>query len=137
MTRIGLPHSEIFGLKCICHYPKLIAAYHVLHRLLMPRHPSYARIRLAEEFYSRPYLVYVAISLSQTMQFSKIKCRLSRRIFSKNYRCVILRPHSGLNFECKSPICRFTLLFASTVWLQIGGRAWNRTRDFNLIRVAL
>ena len=30
---IGLPHSEIFGSKVICTYPKLIAAYHVLHRL--------------------------------------------------------------------------------------------------------
>ena len=32
------PHSEIFGSQPICGYPKLIAAYHVLHRLLMPRH---------------------------------------------------------------------------------------------------
>jgi hypothetical protein len=29
----GLPHSEISGLKVVCTYPKLIAAYHVLHRL--------------------------------------------------------------------------------------------------------
>ena len=28
-----LSHSEIFGSKVICTYPKLIAAYHVLHRL--------------------------------------------------------------------------------------------------------
>ena len=34
----GLPHSEISGSKLICSSPKLIAAYHVLHRLLMPRH---------------------------------------------------------------------------------------------------
>ena len=38
----GLPHSEIFGLKVICTSPKLIAAYHVLHRLWEPRHPPYA-----------------------------------------------------------------------------------------------
>ena len=36
--RIGFPHSEISGSKLICGSPKLIAAYHVLHRLLMPRH---------------------------------------------------------------------------------------------------
>ena len=41
-NRIGLPHSEISGSKCICHSPKLIAAYHVLHRLREPRHPPYA-----------------------------------------------------------------------------------------------
>ncbi len=27
---------------CMCHSPKLIAAYHVLHRLSKPRHPPYA-----------------------------------------------------------------------------------------------
>ena len=36
--RTGFPHSEISGSKLICSSPKLIAAYHVLHRLLMPRH---------------------------------------------------------------------------------------------------
>ena len=40
-----LSHSEIFGLSLVCSYPKLIAAYHVLHRLLVPRHPPYALIR--------------------------------------------------------------------------------------------
>ena len=34
----GLLHSEICGSKCICHSPQLIAAYHVFHRLLVPRH---------------------------------------------------------------------------------------------------
>ena len=38
----GLSHSEILGSKVICTYPKLIAAYHVLHRLREPRHPPYA-----------------------------------------------------------------------------------------------
>ena len=36
------PHSEISGSKDICSSPLLIAAYHVLHRLLVPRHPPYA-----------------------------------------------------------------------------------------------
>ena len=34
----GFPHSEISGSTDICSSPKLIAACHVLHRLLMPRH---------------------------------------------------------------------------------------------------
>ena len=34
----GFPHSEICGSKCMCHSPQLIAAYHVLHRRLVPRH---------------------------------------------------------------------------------------------------
>ena len=42
MNREGLPHSEIFGSKPVCGSPKLIAACHVLHRLLAPRHSPYA-----------------------------------------------------------------------------------------------
>ena len=34
----GLLHSEICGSPCICHSPQLIAAYHVLRRLPVPRH---------------------------------------------------------------------------------------------------
>ncbi len=35
----GFPHSEILGSTAVRTFPKLIAAYHVLHRLLPPRHP--------------------------------------------------------------------------------------------------
>ncbi len=45
LQHIRLSHSEIFGLSIVCIYPKLIAAYHVLHRLSMPRHPPCALIR--------------------------------------------------------------------------------------------
>ena len=40
--QIGFPHSEIPGSKLACSSPGLIAACHVLHRLLAPRHPPYA-----------------------------------------------------------------------------------------------
>ena len=36
------PHSEICGSLNICFLPQLIAAYHVFHRLLVPRHPPCA-----------------------------------------------------------------------------------------------
>jgi hypothetical protein len=39
MTLAGLPHSEISGSKRACRSPKRIVACHVLHRLLLPRHP--------------------------------------------------------------------------------------------------
>ena len=48
MTRIGLPHSEIPGSKVVCTSPRLIAAYHVLRRLSVPRHPPYALISLTK-----------------------------------------------------------------------------------------
>ena len=40
------PHSDIHGSKFICNSPWLFAAYHVFHRLLVPRHPPCALIRL-------------------------------------------------------------------------------------------
>ena len=39
---VGFPHSEISGSSLVGSSPKLIAAVHVLHRLLTPRHPPYA-----------------------------------------------------------------------------------------------
>ena len=41
---IGFPHSDIYGSLCICHSPQLFAAYHVFHRLSVPRHPPCALI---------------------------------------------------------------------------------------------
>ena len=38
----GLSHSEILGSILVCKSPRLIAAYHVLHRLREPRHPPCA-----------------------------------------------------------------------------------------------
>ena len=40
------PHSDISGSLDICSSPKLFAAYHVFHRLLVPRHPPCALSRL-------------------------------------------------------------------------------------------
>ena len=42
----GLPHSEIHGSKLILSSPWLIAEYHVLHRLLLPRHSPNALFAL-------------------------------------------------------------------------------------------
>ena len=39
---VRFPHSDISGLSAICASPELFAAYHVLHRLLVPRHPPCA-----------------------------------------------------------------------------------------------
>ena len=42
----GFPHSDIHGSSDICSYPWLFAAYHVFLRLLVPRHPPCALLRL-------------------------------------------------------------------------------------------
>ena len=43
---VRFPHSDISGSMDICSSPKLFAAYHVFHRLLVPRHPPYALISI-------------------------------------------------------------------------------------------
>ena len=43
---LEFPHSDIHGSQDICSSPWLFAAYHVLLRLLLPRHPPYALFRL-------------------------------------------------------------------------------------------
>ena len=43
----GFPHSDISGSSDICSSPKLFAAYHVFHRLSVPRHPPCALSCLA------------------------------------------------------------------------------------------
>ena len=45
---VRFPHSEISGSMGICPSPKLFAAYHVFHRLLVPRHPPYALISITK-----------------------------------------------------------------------------------------
>ena len=42
----GFPHSDTCGSMGICPSPQLFAAYHVFHRLLVPRHPPCALLRL-------------------------------------------------------------------------------------------
>ena len=42
----GFPHSEISGSMDMCSSPKLFAAYHVFHRLPVPRHPPCALLCL-------------------------------------------------------------------------------------------
>ena len=46
LTPAGFPHSDIAGSSLACSSPTLFAAYHVLLRLLVPRHPPYALISL-------------------------------------------------------------------------------------------
>ena len=47
----GFPHSEICGSSRMCRFPQLIAACHVLRRLLMPRHSPCALSSLTCSFW--------------------------------------------------------------------------------------
>ena len=53
------PHSEISGSMLICSSPKHIAAYHVFHRLPVPRHSPCALVRLTiQTILFREWLVF-------------------------------------------------------------------------------
>ena len=70
----GFPHSEISGSKCICHSPKLNAAYHVLHRLSIPRHSPYALISLINQTFLRSHhetIIVVDLFCRNSIQLSK------------------------------------------------------------------
>ena len=54
----GFPHSDICGSSDICSSPQLFAAYHVFLRLLVPRHPPCALIRLTS-----PIAIALAMSV--------------------------------------------------------------------------
>ena len=56
----GFPHSDITGSRDICSSPVLFAAYHVFRRLLVPRHPPCALVRLTR---------YVCIALQRIALF--------------------------------------------------------------------
>ena len=75
----GFPHSVISGSTAICASPKLIAACHDLHRLLMPRHSPCALISLTY----RPTFTGLLEKLSgshrvfrimQALELTKLSC---------------------------------------------------------------
>ncbi len=61
-----LSDSEISGSKRMCRSPKLIAAYHVLHRLSVPRHSPWAL-----SSFIKMELIPAKNQFKQTIQFSK------------------------------------------------------------------
>ena len=71
------PHSDIHGSKDICSLPWLFAAYHVLLRLLVPRHSPYALCSLT--FWLR--LNFVLLRQASIKIFS-IYTRIISKIFS-------------------------------------------------------
>ena len=89
----GLPHSEISGSMDICSSPKLIAACHVLRRLLMPRHSPCALYSLT----------------NQKQIFTCSRCELCR--LHKDLEIVIVTLHP---FGC----CSTIKIFASCTEVQ-------------------
>ena len=79
----GFPHSEILGSKVILTSPKLIAEYHVLHRLLLPRHPPNALFALdliqKKSDQAKPHLAIITL-VHMIISFSDQKSYLLSRL---------------------------------------------------------
>ena len=99
--------------------PWIFAVCCVLHRLMAPRHPSCARIRLTETDLSGSRCIRCNSSYPKTMLFSRNcrrrEARLAGPAASRNKSVSEYVPPGGRS----------------------GGRDWNRTSDLVLIRDAL
>ena len=88
----GLPHSEIYGSQDICSSPKLIAACHVLLRLLMPRHSPCALISLT----------------NRKLAFARSRCELCRPHRFRNcnrypsIRCSTIKIYAPVSFQTQN-----------------------------------
>ena len=69
----GFPHSDICGSVSICLSPQLFAAYHVFHRLSVPRHPPCALVAFFLIFFFRPHLACGRLSWFLGL-FSRMSC---------------------------------------------------------------
>ena len=83
----GFPHSEISGSMLICSSPKLIAAYHVLHRLLMPRHSPCALISLTIESFDSQSTITLEKSLSVLYYSWIMQAHIDWSLFRQN--CIL------------------------------------------------
>ena len=79
----GLSHSEIRGSRDICSYPRLIAAYHVLHRLREPRHPPCALSYLSYRIRLSSHVRYILSAC--TLLFSLLFCHIMSKIVCEKH----------------------------------------------------
>jgi hypothetical protein len=86
----GFPHSEIRGSKLVRSSPRLIAAYHVLHRLSAPRHSPNTLMTLDRSHYRCPPLGSGRFRLYETVGLDVFKDQFASNA-SKN-GAVKLRP---------------------------------------------
>ena len=100
----GFPHSEIPGSKLMCSSPRLIAACHVLHRLLMPRHSPCALSSLT--FVEQPFSC--SLSSFRIMQASDlVHCSLCYPLF-KSPQILLCY----LSVACSQFLACFTVQFS-------------------------
>ena len=125
------PHSEISGSMLICSSPKLIAAYHVFHRLPVPRHSPCALVRLTFQTFfwniwypldsllptkiivTLPFEIVIFLKKELTIIF------VSQLLFSFQGTSLMMFPQSPVSCNSDSS--------------SHGGPKWTRTIDLTII----
>ena len=141
VTHNGLLHSDICGSTLACNSPQLFAAYRVLRRLPMPRHPPCALISLTfvSHFRASSGLNYA----SHRLKFFYEHFTVHRNCSFATLSLKSIWNYNLVNFTFTFPPCiYFTSLFNfqdSIRWILLhhGGHKWTRTIDLTLIRRAL
>ena len=106
----GFPHSDISGSMDICSSPKLFAAYHVFHRLSVPRHPPCAL----------SCLTFLSPALNDDKLVSEMSLLIDGTILGSIARpgceaspdALIEDPQSGFEISLCCPSCSSGLLFS-------------------------
>ena len=131
MNPSEFPHSEISGSMLICSSPKLIAAYHVFHRLPVPRHSPCALVRLTFQtffqniwypldslFCQRRLLLPFLLKLQYFLKELTI-IFVSQLLFSFQGTSLVMFPQSPVSCNSDSS--------------SHGGPKWTRTIDLTII----
>ena len=104
----GFPHSEIAGSQDICSSPALIAAYHVFHRLSVPRHPPCALCSMTTSLYS-------VTTMGRSFSIRK-KCVCKKSILyglmSYHFQYVVFKVHAIKKLFFKLPVALENLRFS-------------------------
>ena len=82
----GFPHSDIHGSKPVPGSPWLNAGYHVLHRLLLPRHPPNALFALdliqkEQGWFNLPPLAPGSLGGTQAQSVCKSKLTCQKHVY--------------------------------------------------------
>ena len=151
----GFPHSEIPGSMDICSSPRLIAACHVLRRLLMPRHSPCALSSLTLSPLSQRLVREFLVLFENYAGLQRSKLYVTLHPFGCCSTFNLLRhvsPHNAsllpyllchiVQFSrCRSPTAFAVRFEDPTFYSQVfkskgkspGGPEWARTTDLTII----
>ena len=121
----GFPHSEISGSTDICSSPKLIAACHVLRRLLMPRHSPCALYSLT----LRDILVLLFGIMQAINRLLSQNCNCYPHLF----RCSTIKIHNSFQLPLKPSVALLSSHFNTLFSFQGAISSFFEARSQNLI----